>query len=145
MSRKLYRSRTDSMIAGVCGGLAEYFNIDTVLMRIAAVVIILVAPGAGILAYLIFWVVVPQKPIEESIAGAENPEQVSAEVDEVKSDRKSGIVFIGAGLIVLGALILLNNFVPIVFFSVGKLWPVALVVVGILILKKGAENKEDES
>lgn len=50
MVRKLYRSRTDSMIAGVCGGLAEYFGVDTILVRIAAVVLALTAHGAGLLA-----------------------------------------------------------------------------------------------
>ena len=145
MNKRLYRSRTDSMIAGVCGGLADYFNIDTVLMRIAAVVITIVAPGAGIVAYLVFWIVVPQKPIEESIAGAEDAEQDTTDEDEKVTERKNGIVFIGSGLIVLGALILLNNFIPIVFFSIGKLWPIALVIIGILVMKKGAEKKEDES
>jgi hypothetical protein len=66
-------------------------------------------------------------------------------LEEAKTDRKNGILFVGTGLIVLGGLILLNNFVPVVFFSLGKLWPVVIIVIGILVLKKGAENKEDES
>lgn len=145
MNRKLYRSRKDSMISGVCGGLAEYFEVDTVLVRIAAVILALTAHGAGLLAYLIFWIVVPQKPLEESLDEGEISQAAGPETSETKTERKNGIIFVGAGLIVLGALFLLQNFVPVIFFSIGKLWPVILIVIGILVLKKGAEKKEDES
>jgi phage shock protein C len=62
MNKKLYRSRDDRMIAGVCGGLAEYFNIDPVIVRIIA--IILLFPGwlPGFVPYIILWIVVPEKP-----------------------------------------------------------------------------------
>ena len=49
------------MIAGVCGGLAEYFNIDPVIVRIIAVVALIAGMG-GLLAYIIMWIVVPEQP-----------------------------------------------------------------------------------
>jgi phage shock protein PspC (stress-responsive transcriptional regulator) len=55
------RSRNERIIGGVCGGLAEYFQIDPVLIRVAFLVITLMG-GAGILLYLILWVAVPQTP-----------------------------------------------------------------------------------
>ena len=58
--KKLYRSMTDKKIAGVCGGLGEYFNIDPVILRIAFIVALLMAGGGGLL-YLIMWLVVPEK------------------------------------------------------------------------------------
>jgi phage shock protein PspC (stress-responsive transcriptional regulator) len=61
MSKRLYRSRKDRKIAGVCGGLAEYFNVDPVLIRILWVVLVLGA-GTGILAYILFWLIVPEAP-----------------------------------------------------------------------------------
>jgi phage shock protein PspC (stress-responsive transcriptional regulator) len=133
------------MIAGVCGGLAEYFSVDAILVRIAAVVLALTAHGAGLLAYLIFWIIVPQKPLGEVVVETGDSQTVAVETEESKTERKNGILFVGAGLIVLGALFLLDNFVPVIFFSIGKLWPVVLVVIGILILKKGAGGNEDES
>lgn len=145
MSKRLYRSRTDSMIAGVCGGLAEYFNVDVILVRIAAVVLALTAHGAGLIAYLIFWVIVPQKPLEEALAETGPDQESSTEPGEVKTERKNGILFVGAGLIVLGALFLLDNFVPVIFFSIGKLWPIILIVLGIIVIKRGAESKDDEN
>jgi phage shock protein C len=56
--KRLYRSRKHKLIAGVCGGLAEYFNIDPVIVRILWVVFFHI----GLLAYIILWVIVPEAP-----------------------------------------------------------------------------------
>jgi phage shock protein PspC (stress-responsive transcriptional regulator) len=60
--KKLYRSRKDRKIAGVCGGLAEYFNIDPTIIRIVAVVLLLPGWLPGFLPYVILWVTVPNAP-----------------------------------------------------------------------------------
>ena len=59
--KKLYRSRKNRIIAGICGGIGEYANIDPVIIRVLWVIFCLLG-GSGILAYLIFWVVIPEKP-----------------------------------------------------------------------------------
>lgn len=56
--RTLRRSSTNKVIAGVCGGFGEYFNIDPVILRVVLAASILLA-GAGLLFYLICWVVIP--------------------------------------------------------------------------------------
>jgi len=56
--KKLYRSRTERMLAGVCAGLAKYFNIDPTIVRLVFVVFFF-AGGAALLAYVILWIVVP--------------------------------------------------------------------------------------
>lgn len=56
--KKLYRSESNKMLAGVCGGLAEYFDMDITLMRLLWVGLSLVG-GPGVLLYIIFWLVVP--------------------------------------------------------------------------------------
>jgi phage shock protein C len=61
MERKLYRSRTDRTIAGVCGGLAEYFGLDPTIVRLIFVIMFLIG-GHGLLVYLILWVLMPEKP-----------------------------------------------------------------------------------
>jgi phage shock protein C len=61
MERKLYRSRTDRTIAGVCGGLAEYFSLDPTVVRLVFVIMFLLG-GHGLLVYLILWVLMPEKP-----------------------------------------------------------------------------------
>ena len=59
--RRLYRSRKDAILGGVCGGMGEYFNIDPVIIRLLWVLFSLVY-GSGILAYLIAWIVIPKNP-----------------------------------------------------------------------------------
>lgn len=61
MNKKLYRIKNDRKVAGVCGGLAEYFDIDSTIVRLAWVIAIFCA-GGGLLAYLIAMIVIPEKP-----------------------------------------------------------------------------------
>jgi len=61
--KKLYRSRSDRMVAGVCGGLGAYFDIDSNLIRILWLFSILIG-GGGLLLYLIFVLVVPESPLD---------------------------------------------------------------------------------
>jgi phage shock protein C len=60
--KKLYRSQTDKKIAGVCGGLAEYFNIDATIIRIIFIILLLPGGFPGLLPYVILWIFVPLKP-----------------------------------------------------------------------------------
>lgn len=59
-TRKLYRSQTDKIIGGVCGGLAEYFNIDPTLVRLIFVLLTL-TPLHGVLLYIILWIITPAR------------------------------------------------------------------------------------
>ncbi len=65
MQKKLYRSKKDKMIAGVCGGIAEYFDIDSTLVRLLTVIFVLLG-GAGVIAYIIAWIIIPQTPEQVS-------------------------------------------------------------------------------
>lgn len=60
--KKLYRSRTDQKIAGVCAGIANYLDIDPTLVRLVWVAMVLFA-GGGILAYVIAWIVLDEEPV----------------------------------------------------------------------------------
>ena len=59
--RKLFRSRTDRSIAGICGGLAEFFHADTTVLRLITLFLILFG-GLSIWAYIILWIVIPEEP-----------------------------------------------------------------------------------
>jgi phage shock protein C len=59
--RKLYRSRTERKLAGICGGLAQYFNVDPTLVRVAFVALAVLG-GAGVILYLAMWLIVPTEP-----------------------------------------------------------------------------------
>jgi phage shock protein PspC (stress-responsive transcriptional regulator) len=59
--KRLYRSEKNRMLGGVCGGLAEYFNVDPTIVRLLWILFVLTF-GTGVLAYLVAWLIVPTKP-----------------------------------------------------------------------------------
>lgn len=65
MNKKLYLSDTDKKLGGVCGGIAEYFGIDSTIVRIAWVLLALCA-GSSILVYLVSWFIIPRKQLCEA-------------------------------------------------------------------------------
>ncbi|KKP65334.1 MAG: Phage shock protein C, PspC [candidate division WS6 bacterium GW2011_GWE1_34_7] len=94
MEKKLYRSETDKMIGGVCGGIAEYFGIDSTIVRLLFALIVISA-GTGLVLYIILWIIVPTKSnvglsSEEVMANNTKEVRESAKkiVKEVKSDSK---------------------------------------------------------
>ena len=69
--KRLYRSRSERWLAGVCGGIGDYFDIDATVIRILFVLFALVF-GSGLLFYLILWILIPLEPdVVESLAAQE--------------------------------------------------------------------------
>jgi phage shock protein C len=73
--RQIYRSKEDKMLAGVCSGLADYFNLDATVVRLAYVLISLASIGIGIVAYIVMILVFPEKPVSSPNGEAENAPQ----------------------------------------------------------------------
>lgn len=87
--KRLYRSRSEEMIAGVCGGLADYLNVDPTVIRLVFL-LLLFAGGGGLFIYLILWVIMPLEPIDGSgpIEVSEKPEnETPVEVAAPKTTR----------------------------------------------------------
>jgi phage shock protein C len=118
-ARALRRSRTDRVIGGVCGGLGRYLGVDPLLMRIAAVALAL-SGGAGVLAYIVAWIVIPEVRVdeEEPASPATSPATVT--------------VLVGGVLLILGAVLLVRQVVP--WFEMGVVWPLLLLTVGALVI-----------
>lgn len=150
---RLYRSRFDKVIAGVAGGLAKHFNMDPTLVRVLFVVLAFAGAG-GILIYIILWIAVPENPDLNSFSFDNTKKEEKMETDfKETEDRKEeykdykdykpyrdyerrkndGNLIAGIILITLGGLFLATRFIPHVDF--GDLWPLLLIVVGILIMK----------
>ena len=158
MAKRLYRSRKNRMIAGVCGGIAEYFDIDPTLVRIIAVLTIFL-DGIGLIAYIIAWILVPRNPeplarekMGEKKGTAEKmrekAESIAHQIGEGirggsgrAEDRKDSRWIAGVILICLGLLFLARNF--FVWFSLGKLWPLILVIIGLVILAGSFRRKKE--
>lgn len=64
MEKKLYRSRANKMISGVCGGIGEYFNIDPTIVRLVWALLSL-AGGGGVLLYILASIIIPEEPYDE--------------------------------------------------------------------------------
>jgi phage shock protein C len=75
--RKLYRSRDDRIISGVCGGLGEFFGIDPTLIRIIFI-LLLIFGGSGLIIYLVMWLIVPDEPLA-AVSQAPKAEAVEPE------------------------------------------------------------------
>jgi phage shock protein C len=119
--RLLRRSSDDRLLAGVCGGLGRYLGVDPVLLRIAAVVLAL-ANGLGLVAYVIAWIVIPEERSGQPAAGARPPRQ------------EMGRLVLGGSLVVLGLVLLLDRLAP----DLQRLfWPLAVVAAGAAIMLVG--------
>jgi len=79
-TKKLYRNRTDKMIAGVCGGLGKYLGIDPTLIRLAFVLLLLFGIGSGLLVYLVMLLIIPEEP-----QNADIPITVSSDSTNIQS------------------------------------------------------------
>ncbi len=147
MQERLYRIRNNRMIAGVSTGLAEYFDIDPVIIRLAFVISTFIS-GIGLIAYILLWIIVPEKSeiyasASNSNINVENPELNSTgepqTVVKNNSDKKDRSFIFGLALIVIGFLFLADTVFP--FFFSDKLWPLILVALGIILIVKSNNKK----
>ena len=119
--RMVRRSRSERLIAGVCGGIGRYLGIDPVLLRVAFIILAL-ANGLGLIAYVVAWVAIPE----------ERPDQPS--VPALQGRRETGRLVLGGSLVVLGLVLLLDRLAP----DLDELfWPVAVVAVGVAVMLVG--------
>ncbi len=152
MERKLYRSRSDKMISGVCGGLARYFDIDSTIIRVIAILLGF-AGGVGVIAYIILAIVMP---LEDSKVATpretiqENVEEMKETAGKLGRELRSTLAgeegeavakihqrrrnTIGIILIIVGVLVLISNFRLFWWFDWSRLWPLILVAIGVLIV-----------
>jgi phage shock protein C len=122
--RRLMRSRDDRVLGGVAGGLGAYLGIDPVIVRLVLIVLAL-AGGGGILAYIIAWIVIPEAPED----GLPVPERAGS----------STPILAGLVLVALGALLLADQLLPA--FSWRYLGPVLLILLGGLLLAQRVTDR----
>lgn len=66
-TKRLYRSQTERMIAGVCAGLGDYLNLDVSIIRLVFILLFLFS-GGGLLVYVLMWIIVPREPVDSGIS-----------------------------------------------------------------------------
>ncbi|MCE5203922.1 MAG: PspC domain-containing protein [Actinomycetia bacterium] len=158
MEKRLYRSRTDRVVAGVCGGLADYLDIDPTLLRILVAVGMVLTRGGLLLAYVIMAVVVPEEPLgnpqegtppqgtgqpatSAQVPASPLPFEPAAQSKVVESGSTSRArsrgVRVGIALVVVGVLLLVERFTDL---DIWRFWPVVIIALGISAIAKGVRR-----
>ena len=137
--RKLYRSEKNKWIAGVLGGLGEYLDVDSTILRIAYIVFTLASAGAGAIGYILAVIVIPKPPMGYQPPSTAKTEGGSTPMTETSSASQSASrpgnapMVVGIILVGLGILFLFNNFIDIHWHL---FWPAILIVIGLVLLGK---------
>jgi phage shock protein C len=131
-SQKLYRSQANKVFAGVCGGLAEYFDVDPVVIRIIFVLMVLFG-GSGVLLYIVAIFIVPKRPYQSQNVA---PDQ-TVPIAQTKNDNVRN--WFGGALVLFGLIILLANLEIFHFFNFLEdafeyVFPVLLIILGMAII-----------
>lgn len=146
MDKRITKSKTDKIIDGVCGGIAEYFGVDSVIVRLVFVVLVFFN-GLGLLLYIILIIIMPkagqvnQSP-KETIQ--ENVQEIGDRVKEAgeglgqatskRTGEKHRVAWFGIILILLGIFFLLDNLHLIRWINRDLLWPIIIIFVGVWLL-----------
>jgi len=155
MTRRLHRSRGDTIVGGVAAGLASYLNTDPALVRIAWAILVPVTGGAALIAYIVAWIVVPEAPevvprpattpATDPVTGspvepvADTSSWTPPEPVARPSDGRAGVV-VGVGLVLIGLWFLLREYLP--DFDWSLVWPLVLVGIGVLILVSSMRRRK---
>ncbi len=132
MSKRLYRSNNNKMLGGVCGGIAEYFDLDPVLVRLFFV-ITLFAGGTGLLAYIVAVIIIPERPrnkVNDMDFQSQKDQKDETDVEETNNQKKQ--LVLGAILIFAGIAFLFRRY--FYWFSFSYMWPVVLIIIGCFII-----------
>lgn len=168
MTERFHRSRTNRVIGGVAGGLAEYWNIDPVVARVLFIIIAMMT-GIGFFLYIILWIIIPEepyampnfgtdqktdhagssKPDSESDSGKESEKQNDFSSFEYKynygnnvnTKSNGGRVFGGIALIGLGLFFLAERIFP--YFDFEDFLPLVLIGIGIVLIINSNRNKNN--
>ncbi|MFA6198405.1 MAG: PspC domain-containing protein [Patescibacteria group bacterium] len=140
--KKLRRSRQDRVIAGVCGGLAEYLAIDSTIVRIVFALLTVIPNGVGLLAYIILAIVVPEEPVIETAAsdgGHDSAGYVRVTNGRVETSENTSWLsqrrnIIGLVIIVLGVASLMKATIPSLIWADHVFWPMMVILIGIYLI-----------
>lgn len=139
MDKKLYRSSKDKMISGVCGGIAEYFNIDPTLVRIGVVILGFASFFTFFFGYIICAIVMPEKPYDEE---EEDVEVYDKDGNKIHTQKKNSNI-IGFGLIGVGCIWILNKLVWWVDHDIYV--GLGIIIIGIIVLLTSMNRKNEAS
>lgn len=152
--KKLTRLKTDRMLFGVCSGIAEYLNVDVTIIRLLFV-ILTVSGGSGLFIYLVMSFIVPEEGSTAKTTGevlkengktiGERAESLASSVETIAKTKNTQL-WIGLGVIAFGVILMLENvgildISRFLYIFVRVLWPLAIIFLGTLILRRNTNGK----
>ncbi|MBN2321085.1 MAG: PspC domain-containing protein [Acidobacteria bacterium] len=145
-AKRLYKSRKNCVIDGVCGGIGEYLDVDPVLVRIVAVFFLFVG-GSALIAYIVGMIIIPKAPIEAGETEENGGDRTVPVSERSEGFGKAGGLIFGVIMIAFGVHFLLRN-IPFFhqyywrFWDFGWhfFWPSVLILIGLLIIFKGSRK-----
>jgi len=140
MAKRLYRSFNNKMLGGICGGLAEYFDVDPSVIRVLAVISLFVSGGISILVYIVAWIIIPMNEAGEVSAAKQKTAPVQMNETPRVSPWTSYLP--GLALIFFGCMLLIRE--HWFWFSWGEMWPVILIAVGLILIFTGKKSLSKE-
>jgi len=156
--KRIYRSRSDKIICGFCSGLAEYFGVDPVLIRLGFVGLLLAAPFPAFVLYFAGCFVTPEKPPEAEEGKAEAPKSMLESIGEKRREGRRaaplalGIILVFAGAVVIAASLIgrsllegLQRLWEMLNYPGGAAGGAILLLVGIAFLAKAAHAETQQS
>jgi len=156
MSDDFYRDKSRGIIGGVCAGLAEYFAVSPLLLRLIFVLWALTS-GTGVTAYIVLWIVLPEK----GALGLSRGEAVRRNVNEIQSEarewgrdlqdvfsgktemrtvQRKRAILLGGLLILIGLVSLGDSLHLLSWFRLDQLWPVVLILMGIVLFNRALRS-----
>ncbi len=138
-ARRLRKSKDEKILFGVAGGVADYFDFDPVLVRVAWVLLSFATSGVALLVYIVMAFVMPG-PRQATADGDSNPAgEDTADVEEPTRDtagqrRRKTTNILAAGLIVIGVVVLLTNLGVFGSIRWDIVWPVVIIALGLALL-----------
>jgi len=134
--KKLYRSRKERVIGGVCGGIGVYFGIDPTLTRIIWVAALFMA-GTGLMAYIVAWLIIPEEPAREETSVTNQSRVGYHKTFPVKLE-----LIIGIFILALGIFLLLPNLGFFSEYTWRFFWPALIILSGVILMLLAVSKKK---
>ena len=132
MEKKLYRSETNKIVSGVCGGLGEYFDVDPTIVRIVLIILTL-ATGVFLFGYILAWIIVPKREPGSWQQASTDPINVSDTANTSPQRYSSWTRYLpGLILILIGVILLFQD--TFYWFDLEEFWPLVLIIIGVAMI-----------
>lgn len=155
--KRLYRSKSNKMVGGVCYGMANHFDVDPAITRLLAVFLGFMSFGLFVLLYLFFWVIIPEEPIKSEYnaqqnfndmnSSYENSNRDSFDIPNVNIEKNTSHKSkntLAIFLIIIGVIAMLDNILPQEIFRFEYIFPAFLIFAGILMIFQGSVKNESK-